>query len=388
MVDNLDKNLLKNFEKNNDVSIKKLFQCVFDNVKNLNDKQIKEFEKDIDSFLQPLSRGGKISKKKSRKIKRTQKTKKIKRKSRKIKIKRKTKRKSQKYFYGGEGEDEGKGEDEDSICLICQNNITEEEKENSIEINQLPNNNNVLPRETIINHRCNPNKIVYYHGGCLSDWFRRQNTQRQCLNCHINFTNEEINSILEKFPPPPGYVNVIDNIDNENQVNDPLLILLILEARNLEAYVDDIFRDNRVPTHEDIIELNRRKYIVLNLFNMLRRGLLNGLRRYLFLFIRACHLGRFLNPQEEAFILDILTTMNEIQAFIALVICFLITLVILYYFSMQNGNQLNGGNGKEQIMNEKEQVDFLKKILNKLIEYNKYGDTEEIKKFLDFLQKI
>jgi hypothetical protein len=380
---NLGKKFAYYLEKNEGINLKNLYQSVIDNVKNLNDKQTESFEKEIDSFLQPVSSGGKRrTKRKSRRTKR--KSRRTKRKS------RRTKRKSRKYWWGGEEEDE--------MCLICQREITKPEIQNSIEINELPNNNGVLPRETVIHHTCVagtsndiPIKRVYYHGGCLADWFRSRYAQHQCLSCNGNLTNAETSAIIEAFPPEGGIERDtgyrIGNVVEGDDENDVLVIQLNLAIREYDEYHDNIFGRNRRASVEEMRELIRRGRVVLALGNLLRQRHLNGFRRYLFLFIRACHMGTFINPQEEAFILDNLSRMNETQSFISLMLCFFMTIVIWYYFSMWIANQVTGGNGKDEIINEKEPLDLLIKLLNKLIEYNKGGNTAEIEKFLGFVKK-
>ena len=79
--------------------------------------------------------------------------------------------------------------------------------------------------------------------------------------------------------------------------------------------------------------------------------------------------------------------MSETQAFISLVLYFLMAIAIWYYFSMWIANILRGGAGKDEIENEKDPIYLLIKLLNKLIEYNKGGNTAEIEKFLAFLEK-
>ena len=161
-----------------------------------------------------------------------------------------------------------------------------------------------------------------------------------------------------------------------------------LAIHEYDEYRDNIFRDGRRPTHQENRELIRRGRVALALGNLLRQRHLNGFRQYLFLFIRVCHMGIFINPQEEAIILDNLRLMSETQAFISLFLCFFITIVIFYYFPMWIANNiLRGGAGKNEIENEKDPIDLLIKLLKKLIEYNKGGNTAEIEKFLAFLEK-
>ena len=162
-----------------------------------------------------------------------------------------------------------------------------------------------------------------------------------------------------------------------------------LAIREYDEYRDNIFRDGRRPTHQENRELIRRGRVALALGNLLRqRHHLNGFRQYLFLFIRVCHMGIFINPQEEAIILDNLIGMSETQAFISLFLCFFMTIVIFYYFPIWIANNiLRGGAGKNEIENEKDPIDLLIKLLKKLIEYNKGGNTAEIEKFLAFLEK-
>lgn len=385
---NLEKKFVDYLEKNESINLKKLYHSIIENVKNLNDKQTEEFEKEIDSFLQPVSSGGK-KRKTQRKSRKSRKSRKTKKKSRKSRKSRRTKRKSQKYWWGGE--------EEEKMCLICHKEITNTEIQNSIELSEL-DNNSVLPRDTIIHHTCVPGKSkdspikrVYYHGGHLADWFRSRFAQPACISCKTNLSNEQITAITETFPPEGGIENRIehrigDGVEGDDE-NDELIIQLNLAIQEYDDYRANIFRDGRRPTHEEILELNRRAQVALALGNLLRQRHLNGFRQYLFLFIRVCHMGIFINPQEEAWVVDNLRGMSETQAFISLVLYFLMAIAIWYYFSMWIANILRGGAGKDEIENEKDPIYLLIKLLNKLIEYNKGGNTAEIEKFLAFLEK-
>ena len=395
--ENLEQNFVDYLEKKEGINVKKLYHSIIENVKNLNDKQTEEFEKEIDSFLQPVSSGGKKrkTKRKSRKSRKSQKSRRTKRKSRKSQRTKRKSRKSRKYLWGGE--------EEEKMCLICHGEITNPEIQNSIELSELVNNNNsVLPRDTIIHHTCVPGKSndspikrVYYHGGHLADWFRNRLAQHECMSCKTNLSNEQITAIRKTFPPEGGIEHRIENriehrigdgVEGDDE-NDELIIQLNLAIREYDEYRDNIFRDGRRPTDEENRELIRRAQVALALGNLLRQRHLNGFRQYLFLFIRVCHMGRFINPQEEAWVLDNLRGMSETRAFISLVLYFLIAIVIWYYFSMWIANILRGGAGKDEIENEKAPIDLLIKLLKKLIEYNKGGDTAEIEKFLAFLEK-
>ena len=97
--------------------------------------------------------------------------------------------------------------------MICHSEITNPEIQNSIEINELPNNG-VLPRDTIIHHTCVPGKSndspikrVYYHGGHLADWFRNRLArnrlarnrlaQHECISCKTNLSKALRNRFLK-----------------------------------------------------------------------------------------------------------------------------------------------------------------------------------------------
>jgi len=394
---NLEQKFVNFLEKKEGINLKKLYHSIIENVKNLNNKQTKEIVEEIDSFLQPVSSGGKKRKTKRK----TRITKRKSRKSRRTKRKSRKSRKSRKYWWGGEEGEEG--EEEEKICLICHNEITNPEIQNSIELSELVNYNGVLPRDTIIHHTCVPEKSndspikrVYYHGGHLADWFRNRLAQHECISCKTNLTNAETSAIIETFPPEGGIEpgiehgiehNIGDGVEGGDEI-DELIIQLNLAIREYDEYRDNIFHDGRRPTHQENRELIRRGRVALALGNLLRQRHLNGFRQYLFLFIRVCHMGRFINPQEEAIILDNLRLMSETQAFISLFLCFFMTIVIFYYFPIWIANNIQrGGAGKNEIENETFPIDLLIKLLKKLIEYNKGGNTAEIEKFLVFLEK-
>jgi hypothetical protein len=162
-------------------------------------------------------------------------------------------------------------------------------------------------------------------------------------------------------------------------------------------------------TANDIVEFNRlqirnRRESYLRTFIVLMSIFLIGLLFYLFLI----QLGNYRVALDAFFIRLVnlfLPMLREIDGFNALVRLFSNTIrenypALWYILCLHDpafcGNHpliLRGGNVNEDEMKDKmnDEIEdiknFLIKILNKLIEYNKSGNDQEIQKFLVFLEK-
>ena len=382
----LGKQIANYLEKNEGINVNKLYQSIFDNVKNLNDAQTKEIVEEIESFLQPASSGGKRrTKRKSRK---SQKTKRKSRKSRKPKKKTmRTKRKSRKYL-GGAGDDE--------TCPICYEAFNEEQIRNSISLEDLPNINipNNLPdnekpivRHTIVTE-LGPTSH-YFHGRCLYNWYKsrpimsQMNNQINCITCQNPLNSNVVPAILEKFATE-------DDDDDDDDVNyNQLQRQFNLAIHEFDEFRNNLFLNERGPTPEDNRELQRRGLQILNLGILIRRHDLNRttFRRYLYLFIRATSVGYFyFYPNEEFALINNIETMSERHAFIIIVIG--ISMSLMFWIAWL-ANRMRGGAGEiNETLKEKNLLDLLLKILKKLIEYNKRGNSEEIEKLVIFLKNM
>jgi len=348
-------------EKNDGINLKKLFTTIFDNVKNLNNEQLEEIAKDFDSFFKPASIGGtrRKTKRKSRKIKR---------KLRRVKGKSRKSRKSRKYWNGIGGDDD------DVRCPICFEDLTQEQINNSISLEDLPNINiSNLPNDEkpILRHTIETDRgptSHYFHGKCLHDWFNarpigERNNPTRCILCQNMLSSEVVRAILEKY-----------------------------------ATANDIVEFNR-------LQIRNRRESYLRTFIVLMSIFLIGLLFYLFLI----GLGNYRVDSLDAFFIRLvnlfLPMLREFGGFNALVRLFSNTIrenypALWYILCLHDpafcGNHpliLRGGNVNEDEMKDKmnDEIEniknFLIKILSKLIQYNKGGNTAEIEKFIVFLKK-
>jgi hypothetical protein len=351
-------------EKNDGINLKKLFTTIFDNVKNLNNEQLEEIAKDFDSFFKPASIGGtrRKTKRKSRKIKR---------KVRRVKGKSRKSRKSRKYWNGIGGVDD------DVTCPICFEDFTQEQINNSISLEDLPNINisNNLPSDEkpILRHTIETDRgptSHYFHGKCLYDWFNerpigQRNNPIRCIICQNMLSSNIVRAVLEKY-----------------------------------ATANDIVEFNR-------LQIRSRRETYLRSFVALMCILLTGLLFYLLLIELGNNGLNSLNAFFIRLVNLFLPMLRDFDNFNILIRLFSDTIrenypALWYILCLRDpvfcGNHpliLRGGNVnvnedemKYKMKDEIEDIkNFLIKMLNKLIQYNKGGNSEEIQKFILFLKK-
>jgi hypothetical protein len=355
-------------EKNDGINLKNLYTSIFDNVKNLNNDQLEEIGKDFDSFLISALSGGtrRKTKRKSRKTKRnTRKLRKTKRKMRRVKGK------SRKYWDGIGGDDH-----DDGTCPICLGDFSQVQINNSISLEDLPNINipNNLPNDEkpILRHTIETVDGAtshYFHGKCLYDWFNerpigQRNNPIRCIICQNMLSSNIVRAVLEKY-----------------------------------ATANDIVEFNR-------LQIRSRRETYLRSFVALMCILLTGLLFYLLLIELGNNGLNSLNAFFIRLVNLFLPMLRNFDNFNVLIRLFSDTIrenypALWYILCLHDpafcGNHpliLRGGNVnvnedemKYKMKDEIEDIkNFLIKMLTKLIEYNKSGNTEEIQKFISFLK--
>jgi ribosomal protein L12E/L44/L45/RPP1/RPP2 len=422
-------NIIDDTLKKNGIDKNKLAQSIFDSIQNLNDKQIDEILKEIETFLKPVSSGGKRKNKRK-----TRKTRKGKRKTHKTrKVKRKS-RKSRKYWGG---------EEEGEKCAICFEEFTPEQINNSVSLEDLPNiniSNNLSDNEKpILKHTIvtpNSNVSHYLHGRCLGEWFRQSlmNTRRIYLapcpcTCSNILSENIVGAVIEKFTsdmPPILHANVLPRVEEgpppplgqglralqegaqrwylENIRGRPLRDLLeIREHAPLPAQYR-LLLDQEIETAQEIEILVRREIarrrerpgnvlpgiIMILIFAVflyacrsvaLQHGVSIGtvLIRLLSAFLNNQMGPRFPGP-------DFFDNMDD-QDFYRQLYEIVIALININNGQLYIPRLQRGGSIKDEMINETEVKDFFIKLFNKLIDYNKGGDSEEIEKVIVFLKK-
>jgi hypothetical protein len=339
-------------ENNDGINLQKLYTSIFDNVKNLNNEQLKEIGKDFEYFFQKHTSSGGTRRKTKRKM-------------------RRIKGKSRKYWYGIGGDDEV------FSCSVCLEDFTKEQRDKSISLDDLPNIN--IPNDLadkdkpILRHTLNPKEgstSHYFHGKCLYDWLNlrpigERDKKIDCMICKNELSSDIVSAILEKY-----------------------------------ATANDIVEFNR-------LQIRTRRESYLRTFIVLMCIFLTGLLFYLF-FIELGNNG--LNSLNSFFIGLVnlfLPMLRNFDGFNDLIRLFSDTIrqnypALWYILCLHDpafcGNRpliLRGGNVnvnkkkmKREIEDEIEHIKkFLIKMLSKLIEYNKNENTEEIQKFILFLEK-
>lgn len=281
---------------------------------------------------------------------------------------RRVKGKSRKYW-------DGMGGDDDFRCPICFDDFIQEKIDNSISLDDLPNinipNNLSNDEKPILRHTIKTEEgstSHYFHGKCLYDWFNRRpiderNNQIKCILCQNMLSSDIVRAILEKY-----------------------------------ATANDIVEFNH-------LQIRTRRESYLRTFILLMCIFLTGLLFYLFL-IELGNNG--LNSLHAFFIRVVnlfLPMLRDFDGFNDLIRLFSDTIrenypALWYILCLHDpafcGNHpiiFRGGNVNEDEMKDKmkDEIEdiknFLIKMLNKLIQYNKGGNSEEIQKFILFLKK-